>query len=80
VMPYWAVMMAIRGAEPLVERSAVLRRRWLAYPAEPRGSAVVVVGTGFEHGAGKRKGTEQGLVAQAASERFGEGDLHQLAR
>ena len=61
MMPYWAVMMAIRGAEPSVERSAVLRRRWLAYPAEPRGSAVVVVGTGFEHGAGKRKdGTGSG--------------------
>ena len=52
-MPCWAVMKAVREAEPSVERSAVLRRRWLAYPAEPRvGLAVVVVGTlGFEHGA-----------------------------
>ena len=52
----WAVVSAVRGAEPSVERSAADRRAGVdgwAHPAEPRmGPFVVVVGApGFQNGA-----------------------------
>jgi hypothetical protein len=64
VVPGWAVMAAVRGAEPSMERGAADRRAtaldgW-AHPAESRvGPLVVIIGTpGFEHGTGMRERTE----------------------